>query len=45
MVMVCNANGNVPVIIITPPPPEVVLRGGLLGQGLGSRVAIINLWP
>ena len=37
---------NVPVIIINPPPsPEVVLRGGLLGQGLGSRVAIINLWP
>ena len=29
---------NVPVIIITPPPhPEVVLRGGLLGQGLGPR--------
>ena len=28
---------NVPVIIITPPHPEVVLRGGLLGQGLGPR--------
>ena len=36
---------NVPVIIINPPPSAVVLRGGLLGQGLGARVAIINLWP
>ena len=24
----------------SPPPPEVVLRGGLLGQGLGGGVVI-----
>ena len=33
-VVFAGGRPNVPVIIITP-PPEVVLRGGLLGQGLG----------
>ena len=35
---------NVGVVLI-PPPPEVVLRGGLLGPGLGGGVGLVNLWP
>ena len=34
---------RVGVILVT--PPEVVLRGGLWAQGLGSAVVIISLWP
>ena len=34
---ILNINHNVRVHLINTPPPEVVLRGSLLGQGLGGR--------